>query len=499
MSGKEPRYQPTGSDFVEEKKPFHRIKIIIIYVFIFLLLLPGFLIVTGKTADIMLGDPSLISNSWQFPACILIGSGLVLTLGAMLQLFLQGRGLPISHLPPKAMVAKGLYRLMRHPIYSGFILLMIGLALQIKSAGVLSISIPILIMGTKCYISFYEEPALLRRYGNSYQSYINKVPALVPMTATLRSKLKNLKEHLFRYFTQLANHTILFRYGNAIFVTYGLLTSVGAILFMQHSTITLISQGFTITETAVFLATCGISGIAGARLYWWIAHLQELKHQPFWGFRSVGFVSWGAPIGFGLAVVIFSYHSGHHLLVLTDILFSGMFIGYGFGRLGCLTYGCCFGKTTEKPGIIYHTHQAKANRMTGKAGVPRYPTQLYSAAHGLLLFIILNVVLLTEPMSGVISVLALIYYGIGRFYEEFHRDRPRIGHTFFTEGHLGSLIFITIGFGLMPFVSVISSGSLQAWSWKSVILSLQLMPLIIVLGIILFFVMAYHHKEIGRW
>jgi protein-S-isoprenylcysteine O-methyltransferase Ste14 len=45
---------------------------------------------------------------------------------AMLQLFIQGKGLPMNAYPPKFLVNNGLYAWFKHPIYVGFVLLVFG-------------------------------------------------------------------------------------------------------------------------------------------------------------------------------------------------------------------------------------------------------------------------------------------------------------------------------------------------------------------------------------
>lgn len=56
-----------------------------------------------------------------FGGCLLVWS--------MLSLMVHGRGLPMNAFPPPRFVSQGPYRLLSHPIYVGFCLLLYGVAI----------------------------------------------------------------------------------------------------------------------------------------------------------------------------------------------------------------------------------------------------------------------------------------------------------------------------------------------------------------------------------
>jgi len=493
--------QEMDSSGYQEWSTLRKTRIFIAYGVIFLVILPVLLFFAGKLADSVLSNLIYLPETITLYGLVIFALGGILTAGSMGQLTVQGEGFPISHLPPQKMVTNGFYRMVRHPIYTGFLLLMIGCSLLLRSPGMILISMPILIAGTLCYIRFFEEPRLEQRYGDSYRTYKEKVPALLPalMPKSLRTTMEPLKEKTVHLINTIANKTVLFRYGDAIFVTYGLLTAAGITLFMQHCAVTLIAQGMSGASAAWFIAGAAIAGVAGARIYWWIEHIGTLIREPWFGLRKVGFVSWGVVAGLVMFVLPYSYLTGYSILLLSDAVFSGMFIGYAIGRIGCLTYGCCCGKVIDSPGIVYRNPESKVNRLKKNPGMPRYPTQIYSAAHGLLLVLILNGILYLEWPAGMLTAFALIYYGIGRFYEEFYRDRARIGDTFLTEGHVGSVLFVIGGLLLVSLIDAGSDTVLRAWTADAVRESLSVAPVVLLLGVMQFLIMGYHYKEIGKW
>jgi protein-S-isoprenylcysteine O-methyltransferase Ste14 len=137
------------------------------YVLVFWLLLPGFLLAVGRRLDALV-PVNLMKDAW-FNALgwILVVSGFTFMAGGMEQLWSRGKGLPVSHLPPRRFVASGFYRFIRHPIYLGFSVAFAGAAVVIGSFWSLAFSTPLLSAGWIAYVLTYEEPALLVRFGES--------------------------------------------------------------------------------------------------------------------------------------------------------------------------------------------------------------------------------------------------------------------------------------------------------------------------------------------
>ncbi len=89
------------------------------------------------------------------------------------------RGTPAPFDPPKALVARGLYRYVRNPMYLSVLLVLLGESLLFKSLLLLRYA-ALWWFIVFLFVLFYEEPALRRKFGSSYESYCAGVPRWIP-------------------------------------------------------------------------------------------------------------------------------------------------------------------------------------------------------------------------------------------------------------------------------------------------------------------------------
>ncbi|MBP5176957.1 MAG: prolipoprotein diacylglyceryl transferase, partial [Clostridia bacterium] len=97
---------------------------------------------------------------------------------------------------------------------------------------------------------------------------------------------------------------------------------------------------------------------------------------------------------------------------LLNILIPCLVVAHGFGRIGCLTAGCCYGEVTD---AWYGVHMH-----SGGVWADRVPTQLFEALFLFALFAVLLVLVIKVKMKNTLSVY-LIAYGVWRFLIEFVR------------------------------------------------------------------------------
>ena len=90
-----------------------------------------------------------------------------------------GKGTPAPIDPPKHLVARGLYRYVRNPMYVGVLLTLLGEA-WFFSSWTLAIYAAIVITWQHLFVVFYEEPALKRKFGESYSDYLARTPRWIP-------------------------------------------------------------------------------------------------------------------------------------------------------------------------------------------------------------------------------------------------------------------------------------------------------------------------------
>ncbi len=90
-----------------------------------------------------------------------------------------GRGTPAPFDPPKVFVASGPYRYLRNPMYVGAVLALIGGGLVIRSFSVLILAAVFWGL-SHVMVLLNEEPALERRFGDSFVQYKIKVNRWLP-------------------------------------------------------------------------------------------------------------------------------------------------------------------------------------------------------------------------------------------------------------------------------------------------------------------------------
>ncbi len=86
-----------------------------------------------------------------------------------------GQGTPAPIDPPKALVARGLYRYTRNPMYVGVLSVLVGEAWW-WAARELLVYAALIALLFHCFITLYEEPTLRRQFGVAYEQYCQTVP-----------------------------------------------------------------------------------------------------------------------------------------------------------------------------------------------------------------------------------------------------------------------------------------------------------------------------------
>jgi protein-S-isoprenylcysteine O-methyltransferase Ste14 len=91
----------------------------------------------------------------------------------------EGRGTPAPMDPPKELVATGFYRYVRNPMYVGIFLILLGHFLWFKFLW-LAVYLGITFLIVHLFVTAYEEPTLRRKFGSTYEEYLQNVPRWIP-------------------------------------------------------------------------------------------------------------------------------------------------------------------------------------------------------------------------------------------------------------------------------------------------------------------------------
>jgi len=90
-----------------------------------------------------------------------------------------GRGTPAVWDPPVIFVSKRLYRYVRNPMYVSILAILFGEAILFRSQSLLLLA-GLAGIGFHIFVVFWEEPALTRKFGFSYQRYCKQVGRWLP-------------------------------------------------------------------------------------------------------------------------------------------------------------------------------------------------------------------------------------------------------------------------------------------------------------------------------
>ncbi|HWC26719.1 MAG TPA: prolipoprotein diacylglyceryl transferase family protein [Solirubrobacteraceae bacterium] len=187
----------------------------------------------------------------------------------------------------------------------------------------------------------------------------------------------------------------------------------------------------------VFAALIG--GLVGARLYWVLGNLDEVRGDVIGGiFGGSGLVWYGGGLGGAAGVLLWAYRKGMFNRLLLDICSPALALGYAVGRIGCQVSGDGdYGEPTDLPwGMAYPDGVVPTLEVV-------HPTPIYeTVAMCLLAWGLWRARDALRP--GVLFAFYLLGSGVERFLVEFvRRNEPVLAGL--TEAQLLSLVLIVAG------------------------------------------------------
>ncbi len=145
------------------------------YGLVFTLALPSALVLWARALESEVALPRLQSSSW---GGLLTALGLGCWAAGVLALAARGRGLPMNAFPPTRFVTSGIYSIMPHPIYVGWVVACAGVSIVTGSAAGLWIVTPLVALGCTALVIGYERPDLRRRFPEAaaYRPWLSLPP-----------------------------------------------------------------------------------------------------------------------------------------------------------------------------------------------------------------------------------------------------------------------------------------------------------------------------------
>lgn len=120
-----------------------------------------------------IGLPASIGAA-QVIGLILGVVGAALALSCVATFALVGKGTPAPFDPPRRLVVRGPYRVVRNPMYLGAALALAGAGLFYEWLALVGYAAVFLVV-THLFVILYEEPALRRTFGADYDAYCQRI------------------------------------------------------------------------------------------------------------------------------------------------------------------------------------------------------------------------------------------------------------------------------------------------------------------------------------
>ncbi len=117
------------------------------------------------------------SNIFASVPLLVIGTALCLI---TVSSFVRARGSPVPLNPPNKLLTTGLYSQIRNPMHLGWILMLFGLGILLKSGSLIFIFTPVFILLDVLYLKTMEEKEMEKKFGEEYLRYKKNVPMFIP-------------------------------------------------------------------------------------------------------------------------------------------------------------------------------------------------------------------------------------------------------------------------------------------------------------------------------
>ena len=217
---------------------------------------------------------------------------------------------------------------------------------------------------------------------------------------------------------------------------YGLMIAIGVIFAYSCAEFRAKKKGMNYDIIFNLTIWCLIGGIIGAKLLYYITQFKSILEDPslLLDIRR-GFVVFGGIIGGIFTGYLFIRRHKLNFLQYFDLVMPSIALAQGFGRIGCLLAGCCYGaQTTSSLHIVFHNSDYAPN------GLSLIPTQPISSILNFLNFFALIIISRFTKADGQVAGFYLTFYSAGRFIIEFFRGDLERGEV----GPLSTSQFIAI-------------------------------------------------------
>lgn len=221
----------------------------------------------------------------------------------------------------------------------------------------------------------------------------------------------------------------LFHLGSLTVYGYGFCILLGVVAAYLHFYVNRKRIGITEDQISTLILVCGISVFVGGKLFFILEDpvLYITEPQKWLSNLGDGFVFYGSFLVTILALYWWFKRSGFVFWRLMDeVGIAGAFV-HGFGKIGCLLAGCCYGLVCEREvGIVFTDAMSRARPLN----TPLYPTQIWDAMVIFGAIIFMYIWRKYKQYDGQVFLIYSIVYGVGRIITEEYRGDEARGFLF---------------------------------------------------------------------
>jgi len=202
--------------------------------------------------------------------------------------------------------------------------------------------------------------------------------------------------------------------------TYGFFVAMGFLIGIYLATRQARKEGLSSQKIVDLGFYILLASIIGSRLFYIVVNPSHYLNNPLdilkiW---EGGLVFYGGVL---LGIPTFIWYVKRNNMGLwrtADMFAPSIAIGHAFGRIGCFSAGCCYGKIAESLpwSVIFSNPECLA-----PLNVPLHPTQLYEAGGETVNFLILITLRKYKSFNGQLISAYILIYSLIRFTIEFFR------------------------------------------------------------------------------
>ena len=238
-------------------------------------------------------------------------------------------------------------------------------------------------------------------------------------------------------------HNDILKIGPVTIHGYGLMIAIGILAAILLAAYRAKRKGLSADMVYSLGIVALVFGFIGAKLLYCIVEWRYFIENPLRALSGQGFVIYGGILGGVAAAIIYCRVKKQSFIRYFDLVAPSLALAQGFGRIGCLLAGCCYGRETDSIFGIVFSHSLYAPN-----GIRLIPTQIMHSAGNFIIAAVLLLYARKNRKTGRVGAMYLILYSVARFVIEFFRGDYRGNIGALSTSQFISIIMLIIGIGL---------------------------------------------------